>query len=145
MYKTAEDIDSYFTGEKLYYMRHTSAGATPIKMNLADYRGKMGRLVDAESLLLAIDGSGRETRLPNIYLAPGQSTTISLADYSIVKFSAVEVVDPSIASVVPNFDDNTIVITAKSVGQTEFAVIAPNNKQTAIITVREGASDNGWL
>ena len=84
MYTTAEDIDSYFVGEKLYYMRHTSAGATPIKMNLADYRGKMGRLVDAGALLKAINGSGRDMRLPNIYLAPEQCHTLTLAEYGVV-------------------------------------------------------------
>ena len=142
MYESAEDIDKYFIGEKLYYMRHTSAGATPIKMNLADYRGKMGRLVDAGSLLDAIDGSGRDMHLPNIYLAPNQSVTIPLKGYGIVDVSAVVVKDSAIATAY--FDENNIYVTGRGVGQTELTVVAPN-RQTAIVTVREGASDNGWL
>lgn len=142
MYASAEDIDSYFTGEKLYYMRHESAGATPIKMNLTDYRGKMGRLVDAGALLNAIDGSGRDMRLPNIWLAPGEKVTIPLSDYGIVDVTVVTVKDPTIATA-KSIDGNLEVV-AKSVGQTEITVGAAE-KHTAVITVREGASDNGWL
>ncbi|MBO7262918.1 MAG: S8 family serine peptidase [Alistipes sp.] len=142
MYESAEDIDHYFTGEKLYYMRHASAGATPIKMNLADYRGKMGRLVDANNLLNAIDGGGRDMRLPNIYLAPGQSIAIPLRDYALVDVTAVVVKDNSVATA--RFDENNVYVTAVGVGQTELTVVAPN-KQSSIVTVREGASDNGWL
>ena len=144
MYESAEDINDRFNGEKLYYMRHTSAGATPIKMNLAEYRGKMGRLVDATSLLNAIDGSGRDMRLPNIYLAPGQSVTLSLAKYGIVDATAVIVKNSTIASARFGNDNLDLCVTANGVGQTELTVVAPN-RQTVIITVREGASDNGWL
>ena len=142
MYTTAEDIDSYFTGEKLYYMRHTSAGATPIKMNLLDYRGKMGRLVDAGALLKAIDGSGRDMRLPNIYLAPEQSVTLPLAKYGVEGATMVEVENSAIAEVV--LSDGYLVVSAKSVGQTGVTVTA-DTEHTIIVTVREGASDNGWL
>ena len=142
MYASAEDIDTHFTGEKLYYMRHESAGATPIKMNLADYRGKMGRLVDAGALLNAIDGSGRYMRLPNIWLAPGEKVTIPLSDYGIVDVTVVTVKDPTIATA-KSINGNLEVV-AKSVGQTEITVGAAE-KHTAVITVREGASDNGWL
>ena len=142
MYASAEDIDSYFTGEKLYYMRHESAGATPIKMNLADYRGKMGRLVDAGALLNAIDGSGRDMRLPNIWLAPGEKVTIPLSDYGIVDVTVVTVKDPTIATA-KSINGNLEVV-AKSVGQTQITVGAAE-QHTAVITVREGASDNGWL
>lgn len=143
MYESAEDIDNYFTGEKLYYMRHESAGATPIKMNLADYRGKMGRLVDAGKLLDAIDGSGRDMRLPNIYIAKGQSVAIPLRDYALLEVTTVIVKDGGIATT--RFDENNLYVTGVGVGQTEIKVVTPNSQQTAIVTVREGASDNGWL
>lgn len=144
MYESAEDIDTYFLGEKLYYMRHTSAGATPIKMNLAEYRGKMGRLVDAASLLNAIDNGGRDMCLPNITLAPGQSVTLPLAKYGIVDATAVMVKNSAIATAVFTKEMTEIVVTARGVGQTELTVMAPN-AQTVVVTVREGASDNGWL
>ncbi|MBO7283334.1 MAG: S8 family serine peptidase [Alistipes sp.] len=142
MYSTAEDIDRYFTGEKLYYMRHTSAGATPIKMNLAEYRGKMGRLVDAGALLKSIDGSGRDMCLPNIYLAPEQSVTLPLAKYGVEGATKVEVENGAIAEAV--LEAGNMTVTAKSVGQTKLTVVA-DKVHTITITVREGASDNGWL
>ena len=142
MYNSARDIEEYFKGEKLYYMRHTSAGATPIKMNLEDYKGKMGRLVDAGALLRAIEGSGKLMRLPNIYLAPTESTTLSLRDYNIIDAQSATVADTTIAEV--ELKDNTLTVTAKCVGQTTLTVVA-DKSYSVTITVREGANDNGWL
>ena len=143
MYSSARDIEEYFVGEKLYYMRHESAGATPRKMTLADYRGKMGRLADAGALLKAIDGSGRDMRLPNISIAPGTTTTINLADYITEAAASAEVVNEAIATVI--LEGNTLTISAKSEGQTSLSVTTDNGtKHYATITVREGA-DNGWL
>ena len=142
MYATGRDIEEYFVGEKLYYMRHTSAGATPIKMNLSDYRGKMGHLVDAGALLKAIDGSGRDMRLPNLYLAPGKSITLKLDDYNICDAKSAEAANNEIAEV--KLEGNTLTIKAKSEGQTLLSVVA-DKTHTATITVRKGANDNGWL
>lgn len=142
MYSSARDIDSYFVGEKLYYMRHNSAGATPIKMNLEEYKGKMGRLVDAGALLKAIDGTGRDMRLPNLYLAPETTTVINLDEYNIVDAKSATVVNSNVAEVA--LQDNTLTVMAKSVGQTTLTVVA-DKSHTVTITVREGANDNGWL
>ncbi|MBO5856284.1 MAG: S8 family serine peptidase [Alistipes sp.] len=142
MYSSARDIDSYFVGEKLYYMRHNSAGATPIKMNLEEYKGKMGRLVDAGALLKAIDGAGRDMRLPNLYLAPETATVINLDEYNIVDAKSATVVNSNVAEVA--LQDNTLTVMAKSVGQTTLTVVA-DKSHTVTITVREGANDNGWL
>lgn len=142
MYTTGRDIESYFVGEKLYYMRHTSAGATPIKMNLADYRGKMGHLVDAGALLRAIDGAGRDMRLPNIYLAPEASMLLELEDYNISDAQSATVADSTIAEAM--LEGNTLTITAKREGQTTLTVEAKKS-HTVTITVRKGANDNGWL
>ena len=143
MYTSARDIDDYFVGEKLYYMRHESAGATPIKMNLADYRGKMGRLADAGALLKAIEGSGRDMRLPNICLAPGTLTSLNLADYITEEAANAEVVNEAIAVV--SLEGDTLTISAKSEGQTSLSVTTKSGtKHYATITVRASA-DNGWL
>ena len=143
MYSSARDIDDYFVSEKLYYMRHESAGATPIKMNLADYRGKMGRLADAGALLKAIEGSGRDMRLPNICLAPNTLTSLNLADYITEEAANVEVVNEAVAVV--SLEGNTLTISAKSEGQTSLSVTTNSGtKHYATITVRAGA-DNGWL
>ncbi len=142
MYTTGRDIEEYFVGEKLYHMRHTSAGATPIKMNLADYRGKMGHLVDAGALLKAIDGGGRDMRLPNIYLAPDKSVTLELTYYNIEGAKSVSVANSDVADA--KLVDNTLTITAKGEGQTTLSIDA-EKIYTATITVRSGANDNGWL
>ena len=142
MYSTGRDIEEYFVGEKLYYMRHTSAGATPIKMNLADYRGKMGHLIDAGALLKAIEGSGRDMRLPNLYLAPEESVTLKLDDYNIREAKSATAANSTIAEV--RLEGNTLIIKAKGEGQTTLSVVA-DKTHTATITVRKGANDNGWL
>ena len=144
LYESARDIDSYFTGEKLYHLRHNSAGATPIVMNLANYRGKMGRLSDAGALLKAIDGCGRAMRLPNVVLAPNSTTTLNLDNYLSSTANSAEVANLSIATV--ELNGNTLTITAKSEGQTSLEVECTDGKtHYATITVREGANDNGWL
>ena len=142
MYSTGRDIEEYFVGEKLYYMRHTSAGATPIKMNLEDYRGKMGHLINAGALLKAIEGSGRDMRLPNLYLAPEESITLKLDDYNIREAKSATVVNSNVAEV--KLEGNTLTIKAKGEGQTALSVVA-DKTHTATITVRKGANDNGWL
>jgi hypothetical protein len=112
-------------------------------MNLADYRGQMGRLADAGALLKAIDGSGRDMRLPNICLAPNTLTTLNLADYITEEAANVEIVNEAIATV--TLEGNTLTISAKSEGQTSLTITTENGtKHYATITVRAGA-DNGWL
>lgn len=143
MYTSARNIEEYFVGEKLYYMRHESAGATPIKMNLADYRGKMGRLADAGALLKAIDGSGRDMRLPNICLAPDETTSLNVADYITDAAASAEVDRDYIATA--TLEGNTLTISAKSEGQTSLTITTNSGtKHYATITVRAGAN-NGWL
>lgn len=45
-----------------------------------------------------------------------------------------------------HFDDNNLYVTAVAAGQTEIRVVVEDgDPHTAIVTVREGASDNGWL
>ena len=144
MYSSARDIDEYFTGEKLYYQNHTSAGAVPIRMNLSEYRGKMGRLTDAGALLRAIEGSGRDMRLPNIYLEPNATTTLNLDRYIESEATGAETVDGSIA--VATLNEATLTITSYAEGQTSLTITcADGTTHHATITVREGASDNGWL
>lgn len=144
MYQTARDIDHYFVGEKLFHMNHTSAGATPIKMNLGEYRGKMGRLVDAGALLHAIDGSGRDMRLPNLYLAPGDIATLDLNDYVACKAESATTSKSAIAEV--RLDGNMLTICGVGVGQTVVTLrCADAESHTLTVTVREGATDKGWF
>ena len=144
MFNTARDIENYFVGEKLFYMRHSSAGATPMKMNLESYRGKMGRLVDATALLEAIDGSGRDMRIPNVCLAPGATTTLNLDRFISEAAANAEVVNSNIAKV--TLSGNTLTIEGVSEGQTSLTITTVSGaKHYATITVRKGANDNGWF
>ena len=144
MYDSAEDIDQYMHGEKLFYMNHTSAGATPTKMNLGDYRGKMGRLSDAGTLLKAIDGSGRDMRLPNLCLEPNATESIALDSYIEGKAESVSVAKQNVAKA--EIKDNTLVVTALGEGQTALTLHCSGGEEHHItVTVRVGASDNGWF
>lgn len=144
MYDSAEDIDQYMHGEKLFYMNHTSAGATPTKMNLSDYRGNMGRLSDAGALLKAIDGSGRDMRLPNLYLEPNATESIALDSYIEGKAESVSVAKQNVAKA--EIKENTLVVTALGEGQTALTLHCCGGEEHHItVTVRVGASDNGWF
>lgn len=144
MYNSARDIEEYFTGEKLFYMNHTSAGATPMKMMLAEYRGKMGRLTDAGALLKAIESGGRQMRLPNIYIAPDTSKQLDLSEF--LTSSAVEATTQNREIAEVTLYDNMLTIEAKGAGQTSLSVKCDDGTtHHATITVRKGANDNGWL
>ena len=144
MVETGEDIDDYFTGEKLVHWNHTSPGATPTKLTLEEYRGKMGRLVDAGALLRAIEGAGRDMRLPNILVAIGESYTLDLGDYFKDAVKSVEVGDSAIATV--SLDGSVATIKAVAEGNTSLKVtLEGGTTHTSTITVRHKVNDNGIL
>jgi hypothetical protein len=81
-------------------------------------------------------------RLPNIYLAPEQSTTLNLEAYNISNAKSASTANSNIAEV--TLEGNNLTIEAKSVGQTTLTIEA-DKSYTATITVRKSANDNGWL
>lgn len=144
MVSTGEDIDSYFVGDKLIHWNHTSPGATPTKIALGGYKGKMGRKVDAGALLKAIDGSGRDMRLPNIYIAPESTYTLELGDYFVEKPTFAEVGNTAVATA--TLQGSTLTIKALSEGNTTLTItLEGGTSQTSNIIVRRGANDNGIL
>ena len=144
MVSTGEDIDSYFVGDKLIHWNHTSPGATPTKIALGSYKGKMGRMVDAGALLKAIDGSGRDMRLPNIYIAPESTYTLELDDYFVEKPTFAEVGNTAVATA--TLQGSTLTIKALSEGNTTLTITLEGGKShTSNIIVRRGANDNGIL
>ncbi|MBO7264655.1 MAG: S8 family serine peptidase [Alistipes sp.] len=144
MYTSARDIDNYFVGEKLYYLHHESAGATPTKMNLEEYRGKMGRLTDAGALLKAIEGSGRDMILPNICLSVGATTKLNLDDYFTTEATGVDVSNSAIATA--KLDGRIVTIEAIAEGQTTLTLkFSDGTEQRSTITVRRSTNDKGWL
>ena len=154
MKSTAQELDSKYSNKtKIYHYNHASAGYSTVQMNLNDYRGKMGRLIDAGALLRAIgNGAGSDMRVPNVTVAPSEVQTIDLARYFvegnsvhyIVKCASSTIADAAIV------DDTKLVVTGIEPGVTTATIELhdKNNsqvitKQTIAITVRKGG--NGWM
>ena len=160
MKTTARDLDSKYTGTKKYHYNHSSAGYSTVQMNLNDYRGKMGRLIDAGALLRAIDGTanedgkpaGSDMRVPNITVAPGEVQTIDLARYFIQGESVFYIVKVASSSVADAaiVDYTNLVVKGLEPGVTTATIELHDDnsqivtKQTIAITVRK-AGDNGWM
>ena len=161
MKETARDLDSKYVNQtKIYHYNHASAGYSTVQMDLNDYRGKMGRLIDAGALLRAIDGignadgkpAGSDMRIPNIVVAPGDTATIDLAKYFvegesvfyIVKLASSTVADAAIV------DYTKLVVTGLEPGTTTATIELHDEnsqiitKQTIAITVRN-VGGNGWM
>jgi hypothetical protein len=144
----------YANKTKIYHFNHASAGYSTVQMNLNDYRGKMGKLVDAGALLRAIgDGAGSDMRVPNITVAPDEVHTLDLAKYFvegnsvhyIVKCASSTVADAAIV------DDTKLVVTGLEPGVTTATIELHDKnsqvltkKQTIAITVRK-VGENGWM
>lgn len=147
MKRTATDIDGYFTGQKLSYYNHTSAGTSATLKDLSEYRGKMGRLVDAGALLRAIEGSGSEMRVPNIYVTPEAEEELDLARYYLngeqLTYTCT-ITDTSIASATLN--GTVLKVKGVNTGTTTATIKTSSGKQqNIVITVRKGANINGWM
>lgn len=161
MKETARDLDSKYVNQtKIYHYNHASAGYSTVQMDLNDYRGKMGRLIDAGALLRAIDGTGNadgkpagsDMRIPNIVVAPGDTATIDLAKYFvegesvfyIVKLASSTVADAAIV------DYTKLVVTGLEPGTTTATIELHDEnsqiitKQIIAITVRN-VGGNGWM
>ena len=146
VYSTATDIDGYFMGEKKSYYNHSSPGSAATKTELSQYKGKMGRLVNAGALLRAIDGAGNEMKLPNIYLAPGEVQTIELARFFVggekLSYSAT-VADSGIATCAVS--GSRMTVTGVAEGFTTIKVTVDGKVHDVFVTVRNGANSNGWM
>ena len=160
MRSTARDVDHYYVNQvKKYNYNHSSHGYSVVQMNLNDYRGKMGKLIDAGALLRAIDGSsnngkpaGSDMRVPNITVAPGEVQTIDLSKYFvdgenfhyIVKLASTTAADAKIANntqlVVEGLESGVSTATIE-VHDKNLQVIAT---QSIAITVRK-TGGNGWM
>ena len=154
MKSTSRSIDHFYAGKtKTYNYNHSSAGYSVVQMNLNDYRGKMGTLVDAGALLQAIKGgAGSDMRVPNITVAPGEVQTIDLAKYFvdgesfryIVKLASTTAADAKIAN------NTQLVVTGIEPGVTTATIEVHDEnsqvitKQSIAITIRK-TDGNGWM
>lgn len=147
MKQTARELDPYYVNQtKIYHYNHSTPGYSTVQMNLNDYRGKMGRLVDAGALLRAIgEGAGSEMRVPNITVAPEATYTIDLARYFVNGESLqynVDVVNENIA--MATLQGTVLTVKGLATGSTTATVKAGDKEQTIVITVRKG-NGNGWM
>ncbi len=148
--ETSSEIDLYFTGSKKVCYNHT-VNHLQSTIDLAKYRGKMGKMVNAAALLNAIEGAGHEMRIPDFYLAPAKGNadkaqTIDLARYFVdgeQKSYACTVADTSIATAETN--GTRLTVTGVAVGITTAVVTVDGTEHTIVITVRNNANNNGWM
>lgn len=151
MKKSVKDLDGYYGNgaTKTYYMNHTTVGASPDIMDLSKYIGKMGTgLIDAAKLLQGVEGKeySSDMKLPNIYVATEKTTSLNLVSYfeGGSQTYTVAVADANVASA--SVEGATLVVKGLSVGSTILTVTAADGtQQTATITVRKKASNNGWM
>ena len=146
VYSTATDIDDYFVGEKKSYYNHSSPGSAATKTELSQYKGKMGRLVNAGALLRAVEGAGSEMKLPNVYLAPGECREIELARFFMGGEShsySAQVADAAIATV--GIAGSVMTVKGIAEGFTTIKVTVDGKEHDVLVTVRNGANSNGWM
>ena len=148
MKSTSRNIDNRYAGQtKTYNYNHASAGYSVVQMNLNEYRGKMGTLVNAGALLQAIkDGAGSDMRVPNVAVAPGEVQEIDLAKFFVGGESltySVKGADAAVAKV--EINGTMLVVTGVTSGATTATVTAGEKNQTIAITVRKNGNASGWM
>ena len=147
---STKSLDSWYGNGKVktYYRNHLSAGASPTRVELSKYIGKMGAgLVDAGMLLNNIEGSGSDMVVPNIYVAESATSTLDLAYYFVngetITYTCTSS-DPAIATV--TVSGTLMKVSGVKTGAARIVVKVSNgSEQTITVTVRKKANDNGWM
>ena len=145
LYDSATPIDQYMTGTKQYkkYVIDLLESAPMMSLDMNAFRGKMGSgQVNAYGLLKAIEGSGVDMTFPNLYVSVGGQTTAVPSMYMDGDSFTVTVNDSSVATA--QIVDGKMIVKGLKAGQTEASVTGSRTDKF-VITVREGASGNGWL
>ena len=151
MKKSVKDLDSHYAGgaTKTYYMNHTTVGASPETVELGKYIGKMGTgLIDAARLLSNIQNKeySSDMKLPNIYVATGNTSTLRLDSYFGGQMSGYSctVANANVASAFVS--GNVLSVKGFAAGSTTLTVTAADGtSQTVVVTVRKSAAGNGWM
>ena len=146
---TATPIDAYMTGIKTYCRYVADMGPQqPMQFNMAPFKGQMGSgQVNAAVLLDAIAGAGTQMSFPNLYVATNSQVAVAPALYfkgGEELTYEVTIADSAVASC--QKQDGKFVFKGLKNGSTKASVKASNGEtHNFTITVREGATDNGWL
>lgn len=147
---SVKPLDSWYGGgrKKAYYRNHISVAASLTQVNLSKYIGKMGSgVTDAGMLLNAIEGSGADMKVPNVYVAEGAVSTLNLAYYFVNGESLTYTCTSSDDAVATVAVKGTVMeVTGVKTGAARITVKASNgSEQTITATVRKNANDNGWM
>ncbi len=145
-------IDEYLTGDKKYYHYVTDLGKTyPRILELSQYAGKSGGLVNADKLLAAVENesAGTAVSFPNIYLGIGEENKVieTPARYFVNGESltyTLTIENTAIAS--GKIENGKAVFTGLAEGATPASIKASNGETHSFnITVRKSANGSGWL
>ncbi|MDO4460963.1 MAG: S8 family serine peptidase [Bacteroidia bacterium] len=132
---TARDVNQYLSGEKLYHFNHGVNGTPATLMQLGDYRGKMGKLIDAGALLKAVQSAGADFTMPNIMTSVNKAASQSLRHiFPGVSTFSCNVANTEVASV--SFNGDNIVVTGLKSGFTKATINAGSKSASFVITVR---------
>ena len=146
---TTTPIDDYQTGAKTYSRYVADIGPIqPMQINLNAYRGQMGAgQVNADALLAAIEGAGRELSFPNLYIDQNGTVAVVPARYFVggeVLTYNVTIDNVAVATVAT--EGSKLLFKGVGEGSTTARIVASNGKSFDFtITVRRGANSNGWL
>lgn len=151
MKKSVKELDSHYGNgaTKIYYMNHTTVGASPEIVQLSKYIGKMGAgLIDAAQLLNYIKNKelSSDMKLPNVYVGIEKTVSLNLAAYFAGQTEgfSCSVVNGNVASA--SVEGKTLTVKGLAAGSTSLTVTAADGtRQTVVVTVRKSAGNNGWM
>lgn len=132
---TSRNVNQYLSGEKLYHYNHDVNGSPATLLQLGDYRGKMGKLVDAGALLRAVQTAGSEFTMPNIMTSVNKSVSQSLHHvFPGVSSFSCNVSKSDVARV--SFNGDSIIVHGIKPGFTTATIQAGAKSASFVITVR---------
>lgn len=146
---TTTPIDDYQTGAKTYSRYVADIGPIqPMQINLNAYRGQMGAgQVNADALLAAIEGAGRELSFPNLYIEQNGTVAVVPSRYFVGgEALTYNVTIDNVAVATVATEGSKLLFKGVGEGSTTARIVASNGTtQSFTITVRRGANSNGWL
>lgn len=146
---TTTPIDDYQTGAKTYSRYVADIGPIqPMQINLKAYRGQMGAgQVNADALLAAIEGAGRELSFPNLYIDQNGTVAVVPSRYFVGgEALTYNVTIDNVAVATVATEGSKLIFKGVGEGSTTARIVASNGKSFDFtITVRRGANSNGWL
>ena len=146
---TTTPIDDYQTGAKTYSRYVADIGPIqPMQINLKAYRGQMGAgQVNADALLAAIEGAGRELSFPNLYIDQNGTVAVVPSRYFVGGEALIyNVTIDNVAVATVATEGSKLLFKGVGEGSTTARIVASNGKSFDFtITVRRGANSNGWL